>query len=515
MPNKIGGGASQAFVPAQIEQQAPITSQIAVESVDETTALQAMEVQSAPNSMQAADVALTQARPAMAGQSILGLLGGGGQVASSDSIHLFGLAEGQLQDAVGLDVVLDSIPKTPEGEQAIKNLVGVIQGHTGINVEPSMLDAIVAKPSRMANLLMLSPSELGRGIQALNMRHQAEGGGAPSSSKPELPNNVDIANLSELPIERPQMELKEIGPGLLRGDKPSDMSDTQAKTNIAMAGIFDRLAANPTAGDGDKFSVDYNGQSFDSIDTFLQALKDDGHEVEVTVKQRIANFAGLHTQTPDGNIVDVPAPLFVKTGIKDENGEEAVVPATHSELVLSVRSGDNTEGPGVNTDIRFFQGISGTGFFPDGLFQEPSWSGGTERTIGTGDKAIEAMQLAGLMTDTINDSSEDQDLWLGGYGVTGVCNDSVAVIEHAMTGANLTYPLMMQDDVLMPELEERIDSGGPNQGLYERLLDSIEALPNDRFSNDSVRERALHSLPWAEGQETFQSSATARKILGE
>lgn len=513
MANKIGGNPAPSLLQSQLQSTQAPSNQMVVEPLAEQATLQPMEGSALPSSLQAADVALTQARPAMAGQSVLGLMGGSAQVAGPDAIHLFGLSEGQVPGAVGLDTILDNIPNTPEGEAAIGQLVGMIQAHTGMEVPPSMMDAILQDPSRLANLLKLSPSELGRGIQALNVRHQAQGDEAAASSKPQLPNHLNLAQLNDLPIERPGMELKEIGPGLLRGDKPSDLSDAQAKTNIATANILDRLAANPTAPADEQFSVEYQGESFDNIHSFLEALKADGHEVEVVVKQRIANFAGLHTQAPDGSLLDVPAPLFVKTGIKDENGEEAVVPAVHSELVLRIRSSDDTEGPGLDADVRWFQGISGTGFFPDGLFQEPAWSGGTERSIGTGDQAIEAIQLAGLMSDTINDSAGDQDLWLGGYGVTGVCNDSVAVIEHAMTGRNLSYPLMMQDDVLMPELEDRIDEGGPNAAMYERLLDTIETLPNDRFANDTVRERALHSLPWVEGQDTFQSSAEARRIL--
>ncbi len=515
MANKIGGSPVPSQIQSQIQSTRAPANQMAVEPVAEQTSVLPMDAPVLPSSLQAADIALTQARPAMAGQNVLGLMGGSNQAAGPDSIHLFGLVEGQVPGAVGLDTVLNNIPHTPEGEAAIGQLAGMIQAHTGMEVPPSMMDAILRDPSRLANLLKLSPSELGRGIQALNLRHQAQGETGAASSQPKLPNHLDLANLGDLPIERPSMELKEIGPGLLRGDKPSDLSDAQAKTNIATANILDRLAANPTASTDEKFSVEYLGQSFDSIPTFLEALKADGHEVEVVVKQRIANFAGLHTQAPDGTLLDVPAPLFVKTGIKDENGEEAVVPAVHSELVLRIRRSDNTEGPGLDADVRWFQGISGTGFFPDGLFQEPSWSGGTERPVGTGDQAIEAIHLAGLMSDTINDSAGDQDLWLGGYGVTGVCNDSVAVIEHAMTGRNLSYPLMMQDDVLMPELEDRLDAGGPNTAMYERLLDSIETLPNDRFSNDSVQVRALHSLPWVDGQDTFQSSADARRILSQ
>ena len=48
------------------------------------------------------------------------------------------------------------------------------------------------------------------------------------------------------------------------------------------------------------------------------------------------------TRAPDGNLLDVPAPLMVRTGVTDADGQEAVVPSVHSDLYIRISSGPNT-----------------------------------------------------------------------------------------------------------------------------------------------------------------------------
>lgn len=524
MTLKVNSSGQSVVLPvadSSVSQSGSLPSSLQVGALESVTQVVSGDVNSfgqrgenlgVSSSLQQADTALTQARPAMSGRSVLSLLGQG--IPAQSAENLFGLIPGRVPNAVGLDQVLESLPRSPQGEQALRGLIQEIEAKTGIPVEPAMVDAILAKPTRLANLLMLTPAQLSQGIEALNERHRAQGGTSSFAPRVALPATVEMGALDQLSITRPEAQLKEIAPGLLQGDIKSDLSDQQAKTNMAMAAILDKLVANGQRAEGSEpFRVNYQGQSFDRIDTFLQALRDDGHDIQVSVKQRVANFSNLKTKGPDGSILDVPAPLFVQTGAVDDQGRGAAIPAIHSELVISIRKTDATQGTGVDADLKWYQGISGTGFFADKLFEDVQWAGGQTRELGSGNTAIEAIQLAGLMSDTINASAQEQGLWLGGYGKTGVCNDSVAVIEHAMTGKNLTYPLLMQDDMLLPELQERIQKGGPDTASFERLVETVNTLPSDMVTNETSFARAASSIPWAEGQEPFQSSVDARRIL--
>lgn len=449
-------------------------------------------------------------QPVARGQSLFSMALNGFQSLPSDGQSLYTLQNGPAMGAVGLNDVLSAIPQTPEGQATIQGLLANIEAQTGVAVPDAMVDVVMRDPSKISDLLHFQPADLKRGVSALNLREPSEANDAGGF---QLPASVDMAQLGSLDIPVPEPELKELASGLWQGSVKSDLPEAQAKTNVAMAGVFDKLAANGS--DGQDFSVTYQGESFSRLDDFLEALQKDGHTIEVGVEQRVANFLPLKTQGPGGQLIDVPSPLFVRTGVTDADGNEASVPALHSELTIKIRKGDNTEGPGFDADLKWYQGTEGTGFFPDKLTQSSPWTGSQHREIGQGADAIEAVKLAGMFSDSVNQAADEQNLWLSGYGATGVCNDSVAVIEHAMTGRNLTYPLFMSDEALLPELTERMAAGSADSASYQRLIDSVNTLPSDDTPNASAQTRAAHSLPWAEGQEPFVSTADARRILNQ
>jgi hypothetical protein len=183
-------------------------------------------------------------------------------------------------------------------------------------------------------------------------------------------------------------------------------------------------------------------------------------------------------------------------------------------MIVSISSGPNVKGPKLDSELRYFQGTDGTGFFPAGTSAEPKWLGRITHAKVTGDDALRAVTLAGALGDVIHTSATAADLVADGYGVTGVCNDSVAVIEQAVVGRADQYPLMMRDEVLFGELKKRLsDEDHRDDATYQTLRAAIDAVPSDVHANATLRERALKSIPWAEGAEPFQSTIEARKIL--
>lgn len=283
---------------------------------------------------------------------------------------------------------------------------------------------------------------------------------------------------------------------------------------MAMAEVFDRLADNANISPSKQFKLQYNGQEYRRLDALLQALVDSGHQVDVEINHRIANFAALHAQTPDGKLLDVPAPLMVRTGVKDADGTEAVVPAVHSELLIHVRPGPGTTGPAVNADVKWYQGVSSTGFFACDIHATPEWAGKKTADRFTGADALHSIKLAGMLSDVINASAEAQHLKAAGYGVTGVCNDSVAIIQHALTGRATGYPLLMRDESLKGEIDHRLsDRDRRDDPDYQLLATTIAAVPSDVTANPTLRERALASIPWSDGAEPFTSTVDAKRIL--
>lgn len=432
------------------------------------------------------------------------------------------LIPGRYPDAVSLTTVLAQLASSPEAQGFINNFITDLEQKTGLIIPPALKSAAQANPVRLIDALKATPEDIAAGLSALNTAYQAGQLKPPAPKKRQLVGQrFDLSQLETAQIERPKYQLKTLAPGLLQGDLASNLPDDQARRNIVVAEIFDRLAANAQRPKAEQFGVYYGAPSLTGhqkrvpirrLDQLLSVLAADDHRIEARVQHRIANFADLKTQAPDGSYLDVPAALMVRVQLPD--GKEALVPTLHSELVFSIRSGPDTKGPPINADFKWYQGVPDTGFFPADLSQIPSWCGMKVVDQFKGKDAIDAVILSGLMGDLINTTAEEQKLYLHGYGATGVCNDSVSIIQHALTGDFTAYPLMMRDATVLGALDARLtDLSKLHDPYYTRLKNSVVAVPSDFELNASSFLRAHGSLPWVDGMEPFYSSVEAKQLI--
>lgn len=463
------------------------------------------------------------ARPAAwtgpAGPAVRDAFNVAGQALRNAGPSDFELVAGRYPDAVPLPTVLAAVGSSPQGQAALNKLLDGLKAKTGVEVPPELRSAVLSNPAALTKAFEVTPGQMSAGIVALNGAYQAGKIKEGEPSKPLLPQHFDLAKLDDVDAPRPKSELKELAPGLFQGDLPSATSDAQVKRNRVMAEVFGRLSNNASLPEGEKFTVAHGGKQYSKLEDFAKALQADGYEVNVSFESRVANFANLKTVVPGSNppkFVDVPAPLMVKTGLKDALGKEAVVPAAHSEMVVSIKAGPNTRGPKLDADLKFYQGVSGTGFFPCNVHADPSWCGRVSQAKVSGAKALEAITVAGAFTDVVNTTAKEKKLYADGYGITGVCNDSVAVVQQAITGRADMYPLLMKDEVLYGALKERLnDANKADDASYKAIRRAMSQLPSDVRHNDSQKRRALASLPWAAGREPFASSEEARRILSQ
>lgn len=436
-----------------------------------------------------------------------------GQALRNAGPSVYELVPGRLTDAVSLPAVLTQLGRSPQGAVMLNKLLDQLQAKTGVNVPPALRAEVLSNPAALTNALELSPGQLSAAILGLNGAHAAGAVKDGAAKAQLLPQHFDFANLDSVDAPRPQPELKQLAPGLFQGDLPSTTSDAQLKRNRVVAEVFDRLSRDASLPADQRFDVAFQGQRYDSLDAFASALEAHGYQVDVSFQQRIANFADLKTQVPGTNppqYLDVPAPLMIKTGLKDALGNQAIVPAVHSEMVVSLK------GPDLEANLKFYQGTDGTGFFPVGSTAQPTWCGHSVQAEVHGEQALKALSVAGAFSDLVNTTAAADQLYAGGYGVTGVCNDSVAIVQQAVTGHFDAYPLLMKDSVLHGALEQRLhDADTSNDATLQDIARAMREVPSDTRHNASQRRRALSSLPWAPGQEPFASSAVARKILSE
>jgi hypothetical protein len=412
---------------------------------------------------------------------------------------------------------------SPQADAMIDGLAKEMKATLGVEVPPALIAAARANPERVVDMLCLSPQQMRGGFDVMHKHNQLRMAAAPTPSTPapanskskQLPQTFQTSKYDSVDVKRSAGDLKQIAPGLSRGDVPNaSMSDAAVKKNVVLAEIIDRLSDNAGKPKADRFVVEHNGGRFTSLPHFIEALRKDGYTVEAKITHRVADFFALKTQAPDGSILDVPMAAMVKTGFKDAAGNEAVVPSVHSEVVFSIRAGQHSADPKLDGDVKFYQGVPNTGFFPCDAMRTSTWAGTvTVATLGD-DDATKALTLAGVLSDVIQDASIQHQLAMSGYGVTGVCNDSVAIIQQAMTGTVTAYPLFMRDDVLLPEIGKRlVDTNRTDDAALKVLKAAIEQAPSDDKPNATSAKRALASIPWAAGQAPFASTETARSIL--
>lgn len=419
-----------------------------------------------------------------------------------------------------LSAVVAEMP--PEARNLfVMHLAGHVKAMTGHEVPPPLLEAACQDSELIDDMLQASVLDLSRGIDQLNQKPPDPSGGPTEPWRIDLAGSFRLTDLATVPLPPSAPAPQQIAPGLYQGDIALPMT-ARRRSNIVIASVLDRLADNSDIEQaGDRFHLDLGTGTTSRLEGFTKHLKATGHRVKLTIEHRIANFANLKAKDGSGAWVDVPATLLLKTGKRDAEGREARVPSVHSEAVFEIRPGELTEPAGaIDADIRWFQGISGTGFFPCDLDEFPNWCGQKVADTFHGDTALKGLEFCGLMSDAINASARRNGWKIAGYGVTGVCNDSVGIIQYILSridtgeGRITAYPLMMRDEALRPEFNQRLATGNRlDKAEVAELATAIEAVPSDVETNDSTFWRARICSPWPVGHEPLDDAAHANRVL--
>jgi hypothetical protein len=444
--------------------------------------------------------------------------------------NLHGLIADRYPDTIGLPDLIRKLKDNEQGRAFVGQFVGLLKQSLGVELNPADVEAAMDKPEVFLDLLQFSPQQLAAGRDILlDVLAQTGGPGgdlplpAMLKSEYQLGASLNYESIDAHPFQVPPDELVPVVDGVYLGvvrDRriPAD----QMRENFIFAEVVERLGMNIRASEEDKFSVEYEGQRYARLPDFLQGLLDTGHEMKAFVRHYVAPFVPMYAVGPDSNLHPVAATVFLRTGFKDAQGVEAALPLFHSELVFSVKPGPGTPGQGVHATVQYYQGIPKTGFYGEGNMERPRWLGEvvTDDAFSTNEAAV-ALLLGGYMVDVTRAIAEKHDILFDGWGVTGVCNDSAAVLQQSVHGKVTSYPLFMRDDMMLAELEERFapTHRGRNARLdqlaYRILAQSIRNTPEDMSPTPSALQRLRLSFPWQRGQEPFYSAQDARRIVDE
>lgn|GEM_PF-2284299 len=382
-------------------------------------------------------------------------------------------------------------------------------------LRPSEMSAAfhMANSLHSKGVLPQYPAEAGAGPKALDMSNGVYRLDAVIDDNLGKSFELETIRKSKIPVREPGRS--ELLPGLFVGYGPSSVAEEQRRFNMIFAETFDRLAKNPELPAEEQFEARFGGVGYRRLDEYVEALQAAGYEIEAKIEGHAAHATGLAYLDGNGKTNEIPTPILVRTGVTDALGQEAIVPALHSNLVLKIKSNPQTKGPRVDADIVWYTGLRGTHFYPSDLYAEPDWSGSVEVDRFQGAEIPKVIHLAGVFGAATNTHAKLEDMWLNGYGILGVCNDAVAAVQRAIRGKADLYPLLMDRKEDLAALMRPAKSLDPRDlEARKSLIKQVEALPTDHSSEATMRERALASLPTLADGSMLPSARSAKRILG-
>ena len=348
-------------------------------------------------------------------------------------------------------------------------------------------------------------------------------GAEPSNS---VPTNEFDPNDRSLPAPTPINQ--RLFPDLHIGWGSAKCTNTKGEIirNRMFAVLLNRLAYNyynKEQGIDEEFVVKFAGIHINTPHSFLWALLETGHEVEVCPRSAITTFGvGACVKEKDGSWTNIPLSYFFRTGYENESGRPAHAGVPHGGMDLTI-SGPLV-GKKSKCNIQFYMAIEGMCGWHSNHNADVPWIVATASTEPySKEKALQAVRMASLLSVTFNAIGTEQNLPFGGYGVLGVCNDTAALLDQAIRGTTNMYPLVSTGRYLMhiakrlvalriglfndPKLEEELKDIQQMIAAIMDISSDLQASPSNAL--DATR-RYLACLPRT---SVFQLEAESKEIM--
>ncbi|MES2391454.1 MAG: hypothetical protein V4555_07425 [Acidobacteriota bacterium] len=299
-------------------------------------------------------------------------------------------------------------------------------------------------------------------------------------------DTISLEQPSTLPPFTTEGIVAPLGHGITRGDGPNSLAPEHSESQ-RLAYILNRLAANQLDG-VPHVNVLWNAERTPYLpEELIEDIIATGQTVTVTDTRYFANFAHFHF-----NGEDVMAPFWINTNLLIPNtNRPLLVPVAHAELEWHIR------GPLLNADISYYFGIDGKAEWRTMDTLDQPWVLKRDAHTYTGDQAIEATRLAGLLTVAYQHLHiAHPELPFGGYFTLGVCQDGIAAIEKKLTGVTTLYPNTAREEFFSDTRDAEINT-------------LIHSIPKDRENTVADPARVFGSLPIAPATTADRPSAFA------
>lgn len=345
-----------------------------------------------------------------------------------------------------------------------------------------------------------------RAIQGMEQMLQSE----QNIQSKSTPNEEKSCEPSEKydPLDRSMPQPKPINdrilPGLHMGwgDAVSTHTKREILRNRLLAVLLNRLGYNYFLVEqrslDTTFKVSLNGKLIVHPCELIQGLISCGHKVAVCPRATVTTFGmAMCIKENDDSWTNVPLGCFLQTGYEDNKKQPAYCYLPHGGIDLDI------EGPLVGVDamgapnrcnIQHYMAIEGMCGWHSNHNVDVPWiqpiNCGKEMT---GDKARQAVRMAGLGAVVVNAVGTELELPFGGYGLTGVCNDTSALLDQALSGETSVYPLTSTGRFLMHQARRILKLRKNLEGKLN-LMKELDDL--DRLAHATIHIHSdLHASP--------------------
>jgi len=407
---------------------------------------------------------------------------------------------------LSLEHMLAEIGQSREAVAAVCEMAAALSRRLGRPTSVEECAARIKDPRTVQEFFSVRLGDLAAGFALAQTVAEARGG-IVSENSFKLPQRV---SWTEAPtyFDGACWEPEQLCGILYRYAIPSGISGEEVRRRSAFGEILDRLALNGSTPAPDQFRVVCRGVEYSEFDVFVRALVQSGHRIEMDVSNEVADFVHLMVRKTDGTFREVQTDVRIRTGYFTPEGTEIIIPAVHSHCIFRFA------GPDVNTAVEFYQGTHGTHFYPSVVVRGESWVGIRKSATYVGDKAVKALKASGLYLDVLQGISREDTLFAGGYGQSGICNDSVAVIEMLLNGEATVYPLLIDKKRVLTYLDTLMEKRPTMAARYRAIYRAVERMPSDVAPNPSQLRRILDSVPYGPGPTPYAGFNDARRTFG-
>jgi len=228
----------------------------------------------------------------------------------------------------------------------------------------------------------------------------------------------------------------------------------------------------------------------------------------------------LCVKEEDGSWTNMPWALLLRSSHEDHLGRPTHCALVHGGLNIFI------EGPIIKKAMaQHHNALEGfTGWYTNETCNVP-WL--TEKIVGepiTGPSVVRAVSMCGLLATVLNCVGTRMNMPFGGYGLTGVCLDSCAVLEKALLGTISSFPLLNINRFHMHAIREArsfldalITSGDSRAADMKAVLASMESLPSDNAATPSnasdTARRIIATTPETMPFKVMERSVDACKAI--